>query len=103
MAMLRKIATRRAVSKIAPVRIDHSITAERDAFCDPVEGFDSGPRVDTLETDIRTLLGLGTVDAKDANSCWVAMASRFMADTESARGFVSSIAEVCALLDEVSM
>ena len=98
-AMLSKNATRRANSIADPIQIDHVATRERETFRKPPEGLDSWPRVELLETEIRTFLGLGIVEFNDANSCFLAMSSSSVVDIDSARGFVSSIAGVCTLLD----
>ena len=101
--MLSQNATRVAISIADPIKIDHVTTRERKTFRKPPEGLDSWPRGELLEMEIRTSLALGIVEFNDANSCFLAMASSSVVDTDSARGFVASIAGVCTVLDEVSM
>ena len=101
--MLSKNATRKATSIADPMKIDHVATRERETFRKPPEGLDSWPRVELLETEIRTFLELGIVEFNDANSCFLAISSSSVIDIDSARGFVSSIAGVCTLPDEVSI
>ena len=60
-ALLSKNATRRANSITDPIKIDHVETRERETFRKPPEGLDSWPRVESLETELRTFLGLGIV------------------------------------------
>ena len=52
--------------------------------------------------DIRIPLGLGIIGFESASSCFIALSLGSAADIESTPGFISSIASIYALLDEVS-
>ena len=93
--------TRNATTSIAPAEYLHASTDEDEAFGEPGASVGSWLFVETLETDTRTLLGLGTEDSSSAKSWFAAMSLSSVIDTESARGFVASIPVKCALLDEV--
>lgn len=103
MTMLSNNAIRRANSTVAPAKSGHAATAEREIFCKPVKGLDSWRCAELLEMDTRTLLAAGVVDPNDANSCSDAMAFNSLVEIDSARGFGSSIAVFCVMLDKASM